>query len=128
MIVEAVLDASAVLALIKEEPGADRVADAAPRSMISTVNVSEAVAKLVEKGAAPDAAKGIVFSLPMQMADFDAWQAALAGMMWMRGKRAGLSFGDRACLALAESLGVPVLTADKQWKLFDSTIEIRFIR
>ncbi|MGE4247731.1 MAG: PIN domain-containing protein, partial [Parvibaculaceae bacterium] len=91
--IEAVLDASAVLALIKEEPGAEKVADVASRSTISTVNVSEAVAKLVEKGAAPDEAKGIVFSLPMRIAEFDAHQAALAGMMWARGKRAGQSFG-----------------------------------
>jgi len=125
---EAVLDASALLAMVRGEPGADVVSGIILHSVISTVNASEAVAKLVEKGATPDTAKDIIFSLPMRMVPFDADQAAAAGKMWLRGKPAGLSFGDRACLALAESMNLCAITADRHWKAFAAKVEVRYIR
>ena len=125
---EVVLDASAVLALVREEPGAEAVAGIVSGAVISTVNVSEAVAKLVQKGAPSEGAREIVFSLPLRMVDFDAEQAAAAGQMWPRGRAAGLSFGDRACLALAETLNLCAVTADRRWKSFDAKVEIRYIR
>ncbi len=72
------------------------------KCLVSTVNGSEAVAKLVERGVPPDMAESIIFGLPFEPVDFDRPLAAAAGRMWPRGRRAGLSLGDRACLALAE--------------------------
>lgn len=125
---EAVLDASAILALIRQEPGAETVADVIGKCIASTVNGCEAVAKLVERGVPPETAEDIVFSLPFEMVDFDRRLAAAAGRMWLRGSEAGLSLGDRACLALAEATRLPAITADKQWRHFRSTVEIRYIR
>ena len=125
---EAVLDASAILALVGEEPGAESVARIIANCLVSTVNGSEAVAKLVERGVPPDTAESIIFGLPFEPVDFDRPLAAAAGRMWPRGRRAGLSLGDRACLALAEAQNLPAVTADKQWQKFESSIEIRYIR
>jgi PIN domain nuclease of toxin-antitoxin system len=125
---EAVLDASAILALVRQEPGAEAVAQIIARSIVSTVNASEVVAKLVQKGVGPELAEEIVFGLPFETADFDRTMAAAAGKMWLRGSKAGLSFGDRACLALAEASGLPAITADQQWKRFVSAVGIRYVR
>jgi PIN domain nuclease of toxin-antitoxin system len=125
---EAVLDASAILALVRKESGGDSVEQIISRSIVSTVNVSEAIAKLVQKGVGPEIAEEIVFGLPFETADFDRSMAAAAGKMWLRGSKAGLSFGDRACLALAEASGLPAMTADQQWKRFASVVEILYIR
>lgn len=125
---EAVLDASAILALVRQEPGAGTVGQIIARSIVCTVNASEAVAKLVQKGVGPEVAEDIVFGLPFETADFDRSLAAAAGRMWLRGSKAGLSFGDRACLALAEASGLPAITADQQWKRFVSVVEVKYIR
>jgi len=125
---EAVLDASAILALVGEEPGADAVARIVANCLVSTVNGSEAVAKLVERGMPPEVAEDIIFGLPFEPVDFDRPLAAAAGRMWPRGRRAGLSLGDRACLALAEAKNLPAITADTQWRRFESSTEIRYIR
>jgi PIN domain nuclease of toxin-antitoxin system len=125
---EAVLDASAILALLREEPGAESVAELIDNCIASTVNASEVIAKLVERGAPPASAEEIVFGLPFEMVDFDRALAAAAGRMWSRGSIAGLSFGDRACLALAELTGLPAVTTDQQWKRFKSAVEIRYVR
>ncbi|HUF46143.1 MAG TPA: type II toxin-antitoxin system VapC family toxin [Aestuariivirgaceae bacterium] len=125
---EAVLDASAILALVRQESGADVVGQIIARSIVSTVNASEAVAKLVQKGVEPETAEEIIFGLPFQTVDFDREMAAAAGRMWLRGSKAGLSFGDRACLALAEGSGLPAITTDQQWRRFMTAVEIRYIR
>ena len=49
-------------------------------------------------------------------------------MRWTRGRKVGLSLGDRACLALAEHRRLPVITADRQWRGLDVSIEVRFLR
>ncbi len=125
---EGVLDASAILALIGEEPGAEMVAAVIANCIVSTVNGSEAIAKLVQRGLPTQTAEEIIFGLPFELADFDRPQAAAAGRMWQRGREAGLSLGDRACLALAEATGLPAITADRQWQQFRSSVDIRYIR
>lgn len=125
---EAVLDASAILALVGEEPGAEAVARIIANCIVSTVNGSEAIAKLVERGVPSDVAEEIIFGLPFELVDFDRPLAAAAGRMWPRGRRAGLSLGDRACLALAEAKSLPAVTADTQWRRFESSTDIKYIR
>ena len=123
---EIVLDASAILALLRNEPGSEAVRAVIATGLVSTVNVSEVVAKLVERGASE--AIDIVDSLPFETADFDTGLALAAGLMWTRGKKVGLSLGDRACLALAEHRRLPVITADRQWRGLDVSIEVRILR
>lgn len=123
-----VLDASAILALLRNERGSEAVAAIIAKSLVSAVNLSEVVAKLVERGTAAADAVDIVDSLPFETADFDNGLAHATGLMWTRGKKAGLSLGDRACLALAEHRRLPVITADRNWRDLDVAIEVRILR
>ena len=110
-----VLDASAVLALLQGEPGVDVVLQALPRGAISAVNLSEIVAKLADHGMPVDAVRAALDGLPLEVHAFDRDAAYAAGELRRATKRAGLSFGDRACLALAGRLGSMAVTADRAW-------------
>ena len=59
---------------------------------------------------------------------FDARQAIIASDLRPSTRHLGLSLGDRACLALANSLGAPVMTADRAWAALDVGISITVIR
>lgn len=110
-----VLDASALLALIKNEPGAVHVAAALPNSVMSAVNYAEVLGKLSDDGWPHDVAATAVRSLGLEVVDFTAAQAEVAGQLRSLSRQAGLSLGDRACLALALVSGLAVLTADAAW-------------
>jgi PIN domain nuclease of toxin-antitoxin system len=125
-----VLDASAVLALLKAEPGADRVRSVLSGATVGRVNFSEVVAHYVRDGVAAEDARRLVETLSLDVVAFDTDQAVLAGALIAVSAKAGLSFGDRACLALAQGLGLPVLTADRPWRRLPPIegLDIRFIR
>lgn len=111
---EYALDASALLAFLRQEPGGDVVANLLDRSAISTVNLSEVVAKLAEIGVRlPDDFADIA---KLTVVSFDREQAYAAGRLRPQTKAYGLSFGDRACLALAQQLAVPAMTTDHGWQ------------
>jgi ribonuclease VapC len=110
-----VLDASALLALLLKEPGAERVEEILSDSAISTVNLGEVVGHYSRNGAALDAIHQLVDPLPFDRIDFDEALAFTVGELAPISRALGLSFGDRACLALAMRLGVPALTADRIW-------------
>ncbi|ESQ80099.1 type II toxin-antitoxin system VapC family toxin [Asticcacaulis sp. YBE204] len=110
-----ILDSSAMLALLFNEVGADRVQAVLPDAAISAVNFSEVIAKLTEKGVPPDAARQAVEALGIQVIVHDVEQAFLAGALRPVTRALGLSLGDRACLGLAQMRGLPVLTADAAW-------------
>src|SRR6185312_8026671 len=113
---KSILDASALLALLKEEPGSEHVVEAITEgAAISTVNYSEVVAKLNEAGMPEDAIHESLDSLGLEIVDFDSELAYLAGLLRPLTKRAGLSLGDRCCLALAQNRNLPVFTTDRQW-------------
>ena len=97
---EIVLDASALMAVLREEPGAAGVEAVLDDAAISTVNLSEVQAKLVERGSPPEAAWSWLVDLDLDVIDFDASQARVAGDLRPLTRAHGLSFGDRACLAL----------------------------
>ena len=120
-----VLDASALLALLNREPGEERVADAlAAGAIISAVNLSEVVAKLAEIGMPQAEIREAVEPLGLGVVDFDAEGAFTAGLLRPDTRAAGLSLGDRACLALGKQRGVPVLTADQSWGGLDLGSEV----
>jgi ribonuclease VapC len=110
-----ILDASALLALLQGEPGADVVEGVLLRAVMSAVNLSEVVAKLTEHGMPPAAARAALEGLPIDVRPFDREAAYTAGELRPLTRSAGLSLGDRACLALAMRLGVTALTADRAW-------------
>jgi PIN domain nuclease of toxin-antitoxin system len=112
---EAVLDSSAVLALIFNEPGAETVKAALPDALLSTVNLAEIITKLVEKGLPAEVARAAVEVLGAEIVDFEIEQAYVTGELRTATRSAGLSLGDRACLALARQRNARALTADQAW-------------
>jgi PIN domain nuclease of toxin-antitoxin system len=110
-----VLDASAVICLIRNEPGAGVVIAALPESCISAVNLSEVVAKMCELGMDEALIATVLDPLKLRVSPFDASQAHASGMLRPLTRALGLSLGDRACLALAANLGATALTTDRAW-------------
>ena len=126
-----VLDASALMALLHREPGMERVSDViAVGAAISTVNLSEVVAKFADSGMPEIEIRRVLETLRLDVATFGAEDAFAAGLLRLPTRSTGLSFGDRACLALASRVGAPVLTADRAWGTLDlgSDTKITLIR
>ncbi len=126
-----VLDASALMALLNEETGRERVESALEAGAImSSVNLSEVVAKLADAGLPEAAVRDVIAPVELAFAVFGAEDAFAAGLLRPSTRSTGLSFGDRACLALALRVGASVLTADRAWGTLDlgSDIEIALIR
>ena len=93
------LDASAVLALLHKEPGADTVAEKLPNAVISTVNLAEVVTKLVDAGMPLEEARNAVDMLGLKYLSFKASTAIQVAGLRKQTKALDLSLGDRACLA-----------------------------
>jgi PIN domain nuclease of toxin-antitoxin system len=123
-----IADASAILALLKHEPLGKLDPTRLFRAMISAVNLSEVLERLCSGGLSESAADAAVAELSLRVADFDERQARLAAYLRPRTRRAGLSLGDRACLALGLHLGHPVITADRAWASLDIGVEVVLIR
>ncbi|MGA2964627.1 MAG: type II toxin-antitoxin system VapC family toxin [Terriglobales bacterium] len=127
--IKIVLDASAVLALLNNEPGANKLTtELLSNATCSTVNLAEVQAKLVSEGIAPEEAWEDTFSPIREAAPFTAEQARIAGTLVTQTRALGLSLGDRACLALALALKAPVYTADKSWQNLKLGLSIHLIR
>ncbi len=124
---EAVLDASAVLAVLKAEPGAQFAEEAFP-AHISSVNLSEVVAKLSDGGMTEPTIRDALQSLPLQVVTFDEEQAYDTGLLRPATRNLGLSLGDRACVGLARRLGAPVLTADQRWSRLSVGVDVTVTR
>jgi ribonuclease VapC len=123
-----VLDASAVLCLLQEEKGAERVAEALPDSMIGAVNYSEVVAKLVEAGLDEVIVDSLIDKLQLNVIPFDRIQARLAGSLRSSTRKFGLSLGDRACLALAAAESATALTCERIWTKFEAPCKVETLR
>ncbi|HLY98743.1 MAG TPA: type II toxin-antitoxin system VapC family toxin [Candidatus Angelobacter sp.] len=124
-----VLDASALLALLNEEPGAEKLTpQLLSTSASSTVNLAEVQAKLVDRGLDPADAWEATLAPVRDAVDFTSEHARIAGMLIAQTRSLGLSLGDRACLALALSLKAPVYTADKSWKNLKLGVRVHVIR
>ena len=125
-----VLDASALLAFVKEEPGVERVAGALMAgAAMSAVNLSEVIAKLADEGVPEPVIRHSIETIGLDIVEFDADDALAAGLLRPSTRAAGLSFGDRACLALAQQGGAPVLTADRAWAELDlDGVEVELVR
>lgn len=126
---KAVLDASAILAVIFREPGAEKLTDEILESAIaSTVNLAEVQTKLIQKGYDPDEAWVDALMLKQPPEPYTAEQAKIAGTLVSKTQSLGLSLGDRSCLALAIVLDAPVYTTEKIWKDLKVGVPIHVIR
>jgi ribonuclease VapC len=124
-----VLDASALLALLQDEPGAERVAELLSGAAMSAVNLSEVVAKLIDHGMPAADVREALDGLPLDVHAFDREAAFAAGELRRITRGAGLSLGDKACLALAARLDVAAVTADRAWAAFaDDVAPVTLIR
>ncbi|HEY3445697.1 MAG TPA: type II toxin-antitoxin system VapC family toxin [Myxococcales bacterium] len=125
----AVLDASALLAMLADEPGAQEAAEAvAAGAAMSAVNLSEVVAKLTEHELSEEEAREVLAPLSLEIVAFDQEHAWRAGALRLATRGHGLSLGDRACLSLGVTLGLPVLTTDRAWKKLPLEVEVRVLR
>jgi ribonuclease VapC len=112
-----VLDASALLALLKQEPESETLTpELLSGAAISTVNLTEVHGKLVGRGLSPDDAWEAALGPIREAVPFTAEHARLVGNLVAQTRPLGLSLGDRACLALGVALKASVYTADKSWK------------
>jgi PIN domain nuclease of toxin-antitoxin system len=129
-----VLDASALLAYLREEPGADTVADTiAEGAVMSAVNVAEVLSRSADRGADPvelaaTLAAGGLLDGAVTVEPFTTADAIDTARLRPLTRAAGLSFGDRACLALARRLSSPAVTADTAWQGTSHGVELHQIR
>lgn len=110
-----VLDASALLALIQQEPGSEVVKSLLHKAVISTVNLAEVLTVLKKLSFESDQALDLISSMVKNIIPFTVEQCKLTADLYIITKSKGLSLGDRACLALAMTLQAPVYTADRIW-------------
>ena len=132
----AVWDASTLLLLLQKEPGWKELGPRLPDSVMSSVNLSEVAAKLMQSGGSPRMTREVLEGLPIEIeeftaalfADVDAVPADQAAELREQTRDLGLSLGDRSCLALGLSLGLPILTADRAWLKLDLGVAIDLAR
>ena len=112
-----VLDSSALIAFIKEEPGADFVEDRLSAAIVSAVNVQEVAKKMIEAGLPLENVRRIIGELKLEVRSHNIEDAYLAASLASATRKFGL--GDRSCMALAIKLGVPAITTDRLWAQLD---------
>ncbi len=130
-----VLDASALLTILLEEPGHERVARILDRSRIHAANLAEVLGKLVRSGMPAERAGATLHELHLEIEEeFGASQAEFCGALLGTRRDLGLSLGDCVCLTTAAWLGAKAVTADRRWKeldgavVNDKTIQVELIR
>lgn len=111
-----VLDASAVLALIRDEPGGEKVAEHVGRAAISAVNLHEVIKELLLSELEEPVIRDLLGELRLEVHAHDRDAAYSAAALHRQTKEFGRGLGDRSCMALALGLGVPALTADREWR------------
>ena len=122
-----VLDASALIAMLKGERGAAKVAGAIAEARLSSVNYAEVVSHFVHAGMPPQEVEAMLQPLPMTVVPADQALATLAGQLRSVTAEVGLSLGDRFCLALARRDGLPAWTGDQGWKKVADATEVKVV-
>jgi ribonuclease VapC len=122
-VADAVLDTSAIMAMLLEERGADIALQFADGAAVSANNIAEIATKLFERGMSPADVERDILQFRFDVHSVDDVTALAT-------RSAGLSLGDRSCLALAAKLGLPAVTADKAWATIADAVgvEVRLIR
>ena len=122
------LDASALLVLLFREPGHERVAAEIEGSCMCAVNLCEVLGRFARDGHSPGQVLARLGALGVEWVPFDERLSTIAASLVPLTRHAGLSLGDRACLALGKSRGIPVVTADGDWREIDVGVEVRCVR
>lgn len=125
---DTVLDASAIIAVVKCEPGFENVLPVLPGGIVSAVNIAEVATWHAARNVPHENIRAAINELGVRVMEFDQPRAIAAGVMVALTMQRGLSLGDRACLSLALELGLPVLTADRTWADLDIGVDVRMIR
>jgi PIN domain nuclease of toxin-antitoxin system len=125
---EVVLDASALLAALHGEPGGAGVEARLQGAVLSSVNYAEVVQQSLARGVDLDGFRADLEALGIMILPFTIQDAERAAGMWPVTSKLGLSLGDRACLALALRLGLPVMTADRIWGKVTLGVDVQLIR
>ncbi len=125
---ECVLDSSAVLAYLAEEPGYEKIAAVLDGAAWSAVNAAEVATKLAEKGAPDQRIQQTIRSLHLQIIPFDETLSYRVAALRQPTRGLGLSLGDRACLATAPHLAVRAVTTDRMWSRLKVGVTIQLVR
>jgi len=129
--VDAVLDASALIAFLRKEPGHEQVAKVITSpsiSVISAINLAEVFGKMVEYGKPLDDVEYQVSRLRVPAIHFDVEQARIVASLWKTTREVGLSLGDLVCIALALRVEAPALTTAGDWAKCKLDVKIVKIR
>ena len=126
--IEVVLDASALLAYLREEPGSDRVDEVLGGAVITSVNWAEVVQKSLSAGVEVEGLRQDLQALGLVVEPFSAGDADTAARLWAQTQRLGLSLADRACLSLGLRLKLPVITCDRAWAELPLPLPIVLLR
>lgn len=124
-----VLDSSAVLALLRHEPGSDGVADHLENAIISAVNLHEVAKEMFREGAIASDVRATLDSLALDVRAHDAEAAYRAAELYTPTRKYGSGLGDRSCMALGLELALPILTTDRAWEKVEiEDLELRHLR
>lgn len=123
-----VLDASALLAFLHDEPGSAAVSQALDGACVSSVNWSEVLQKALHRSVNVEGMQQEFIDIGVSFESFTQEHAEIAARLWSQTRPHGLSLADRACLALATARNRPALTADRTWRRLDLDLDIRVIR
>ena len=124
---EFVLDASALIAMLREESGAKKVADAIAGACMGVFNYAEVVSYFIYVGMVKYEIDAMLDPLPIELVPADKDLARVAGHLRGPTAGAGLSLGDRFCLALAKRRSLPAWTADKEWKRVAEAVGVEVV-
>lgn len=119
-----VLDSSAVLAVLREERGAEFVMERAQDGLISSVNLAEVFSYVLTRGSGRDSVEALIRAMRLREFPFDRHQADILASIYSGTLGSSVGFADRACLALAKSHGVAALTGDHDWLKHDIGVEV----
>lgn len=123
-----ILDASALLSFLQNEPGNNQVEAVLPEAVICSVNWSEVVQKTIAAGVDINGMREDLEALGLRILPFSTEEAELAAQLWQQARQAGLSLGDRACLSVGLRMKESVLTADQIWATLNLPVVVRCIR
>ena len=123
-----VFDSSVLIAILRQEPGSEVGEQSLNEALISTVNLAEVATYLARNSVPTETINNALATFPIEVVPFDREQGLIAGCLYPACKSLGLSLGDRACLALAKSKRLPVLTADRVWLDLEIDVSVKSIR
>ena len=119
-----VLDASALIAMLKQELGGDKVAQVIGDSKITAINYAEVISHFCHVGMPITEVDAMLRPLPLVIVSADEKLARLAGHLRTLTSSAGLSLGDRFCLALAQLENLPAWTSDRKWQTIAEAVQV----